>query len=80
MTTIKAHFDGKAFIPDQPVDFPINHPATILLEQPVGSPVPLSDEEFERALAEMNRDLVSADHLVDWSRDSIYSGTIDDTR
>jgi hypothetical protein len=31
-------------------------------------------------MAEMDRDAVKADYFVDWSRDSIYSGTIDDPR
>ena len=30
--TIKAHFDGKAFIPDEPVDVPVNEPLTLKVE------------------------------------------------
>jgi hypothetical protein len=29
MTMIKAHFDGKAIIPDEPVELPVNQPLTI---------------------------------------------------
>ena len=29
MTTIKAHFDGKNFVPDEPVDLPVNQPVTL---------------------------------------------------
>ncbi|HVS73166.1 MAG TPA: hypothetical protein VHQ47_18065 [Phycisphaerae bacterium] len=35
MTTFKAHFDGKAIIPDEPVDFPLNEPLTIQVVAPV---------------------------------------------
>ena len=27
--TIKAHFDGKTIIPDEPVDLPVNQPLTL---------------------------------------------------
>jgi hypothetical protein len=30
--TIKAHFDGKVFVPDEPVHLPKNHQVTIDLE------------------------------------------------
>ncbi len=26
MKTLKAHFDGKVFVPDEPVDLPVNRP------------------------------------------------------
>ena len=29
--TIKAHFDGRFFVPDEPVTFPINHPVTLMV-------------------------------------------------
>ncbi len=31
MTTIKAHFDGKTFVPDEPVDASINQSVTVLI-------------------------------------------------
>jgi hypothetical protein len=31
---IKAHFDGKAIIPDEPVDLPVNQPLEFELKQP----------------------------------------------
>ena len=34
MTTIKAHFDGSAFIPDEPpIDVPVNQPLTLHVEE-----------------------------------------------
>jgi len=31
---IKAHFDGKTIVPDEPVDLPINQPLEFELKQP----------------------------------------------
>ena len=35
-TAIKAHFDGKVLVPDEPVDLPVNQPLKIMVE-PVGA-------------------------------------------
>jgi hypothetical protein len=35
MTTIRAHFDGKAIIPDEPFDVPVNQPLTIYVDASV---------------------------------------------
>ncbi len=78
MTMIRAHFDGKVFVPDEPVNIPINQAATVQVETPL--PQHLTDQQFEQLLSEMDRDAVEVNHPVDWSRDSIYSGTLDDTR
>jgi len=32
MTTFKAHFDGAVFVPDEPVDVPVNQPVTVQLD------------------------------------------------
>ena len=80
MTTIKAHFDGKTFVPDEPVAAAVNQPATVVLESSTTEFIPLTPQQFEELLAEMDRDSVATNHPVDDSRDSIYSGTIDDTR
>jgi hypothetical protein len=79
MTTIRAHFDGKTFVPDEPVQVPINQRVTVTVETPAPIP-PLSEEEFSKLLEDMDRDAVITNHPVDDSRDSIYSGTIDDPR
>ena len=46
--TIRAHFDGKVIVPDEPVDLPANQPLTIhVQEQPLTE---LSIEEKRAAL------------------------------
>lgn len=60
MTKLKAHFDGKVLIPDEPVDLPVDRDLEIqvqVLEQkaagqegPPAAPKPL--EELARALEE----------------------------
>ena len=80
MTTIRAHFDGKTFVPDEPVDAAINQFATVVLESTARPETPLTGEAFDAILAEMDRDAVITNHPVDDSRESIYSGTIDDPR
>jgi hypothetical protein len=34
MIKLKAHFDGKTFVPDEPVDVPENQPLVIHIETP----------------------------------------------
>jgi len=31
MVTLKAHFDGKTIVPDEPVDLPVNQPLHVIL-------------------------------------------------
>jgi hypothetical protein len=42
MGTIRAHFDGKVFVPDEPVDLPLNTPVQVTpsddLEPPTSEP------------------------------------------
>ena len=35
MTTIRAHFDGRMFVPDEPVDLPVNQPLKLHVESEV---------------------------------------------
>ncbi len=49
---IRAHFDGKGFIPDEPVDAPINQPLEIEYRVVEGR---LSDEKIQRRLAALQR-------------------------
>jgi len=35
MTTFKAHFDGTVFVPDEPVDVPVNQSVTVQLDMRV---------------------------------------------
>ena len=78
MMTIRVHFDGKVFVPDEPVNIPINQSATVQIETLPSAR--LTDEQFEQLLSDMDRDALAVNHPADWSRDSIYSGTLDDTR
>ena len=39
MTSIKAHFDGRVLIPDEPVDFPVDLPLKVHVE-PAGEAEP----------------------------------------
>ena len=33
MTAIKVHFDGRSFIPDEPVNVPVDQPAVVYVEE-----------------------------------------------
>ena len=39
MTEIKAHFDGRVFVPDEPVNLPVNQPLHLLVAAAGGSPM-----------------------------------------
>jgi hypothetical protein len=63
MTTIRAHFDGKFFVPDEPVNVPPNRPLTLRVEELSTAPhattpqkwLPLNlpvNPELARAIAE----------------------------
>ncbi len=82
MTTIKAHFDGKAFVPDEPVDLPPDQPVTVQVDAGAsnGKAAPNRQELIERLgrIEEMAGECGAGE--VDWSRDSIYSGNLDDPR
>ena len=77
--TIKAHFDGRVLIPSQPLDLPINEEVTLQVEL-TAPEVVRNEKELLDPFAEMDEDSVNTGHFVDYSRDSIYSGTIDDPR
>jgi hypothetical protein len=40
---VRAHFDGRVFVPDGPVDLPVGHPVRVVLEPAQGTPPPLTD-------------------------------------
>jgi hypothetical protein len=44
--TIRAHFDGKVIVPDEPVDLPVNKPLEVELK-----PIAGTEEETNRNLA-----------------------------
>jgi len=84
MTMIRAHFDGRGFIPDGPVPFRVNQAVTLHVD--AAQDQPPSAEEVERGLQGLAELKKLADKKgcgnpnVDWSRESIYSGTLDDPR
>ena len=77
--TIKAHFDGKVLIPDNPLDLSLNQEVTLPLEPSAPQGVN-TETELVELFAEMDADSVNTGRFVDYSRDSIYGGTIDDPR
>ena len=40
MTTLRAHFDGKVIVPDEPVDLPVNQPLIVRVEPANGTATP----------------------------------------
>lgn len=48
MTAIKAHFDGKVLVPDEPVDLPLNQPLRVFV-----APLPSQTETSEAPLLEL---------------------------
>ena len=45
MTTLKAHFDGKVLVPDEPVNLPVNRALKVLVE-PVEQPLTPANKEM----------------------------------
>ena len=78
MTTIKAHFDGKSIILDQAVNLPIDQPLTLHVDIPVIDTARIDDQL--NALDDLLKLSTDESNSADWSRDSIYSGTLDDPR
>jgi len=87
MTTINVRFDGKAFIPDGPVPFQKNQSITLYYVDAVRDQQ-LSDKPSAAEVKRRREGLAKLLELAkghgnpnaDYSRDSIYSGTLDDPR
>jgi hypothetical protein len=47
--TIKAHYDGKSIIPDEPVNLPINRPLTLQVESEVDPAKSITGAELARS-------------------------------
>jgi hypothetical protein len=61
IVTIKAHYDGKVIVPDEPVDLPINQPLSVQLQptpSEVAAPAP------DRAREAVDRLVARAIHGV----------------
>ena len=46
MQKIRAHFDGHAIIPDEPVDFPVNQPLTVQVQDSLEPAQSITGEEI----------------------------------
>ncbi len=80
MTTIKAHFDGNVLVPHEHIDLPVNQEIVLQFEAPSEPQIVRTEQELLALFAEMDGDVVNPNHTVDYSRDSIYDGTLDDPR
>jgi hypothetical protein len=52
-TTIRAHFDGRVIIPDEPVDLPVDKPLTFDVRDPRFVSQPVNEEDRRNALNEL---------------------------
>jgi hypothetical protein len=78
--TIKARFDGKVFVPEGPVDVRTDEEVTLELARG-GCPAQIRTElELVALFKEMDEDALATGQPVDYSRESIYTGTVDDPR
>jgi hypothetical protein len=83
MTVIRAHYDGKSFVPDEPVILPPHQLVTLHVDPLASRPLPslAAKEEKVRLLEQIEQLAIACDAPeADFSRDSIYSGNLDDTR
>jgi hypothetical protein len=84
MTTILAHFDGKSFVPDEPVTLPPQQRVTLHIDPLPSRPSADADRRPESLMAilkSMEQKAIECDTPeADFSRDSIYPGTLDDPR
>jgi len=80
MTTIRAYFDGKMFVPEEPVSLPPNTEVTLHVDTDVAPSPELVNDRLKALDALESLAEHSKKGATDWSRDSIYSGTLDDPR
>jgi hypothetical protein len=62
MITVKPHFDGRVFVPEQPVDLPVGQAVEIPIPPPAGAPRPPS-------LADLAATLEGLPANPDWPAD-----------
>ncbi len=75
--TIRAHFDGKAIIPDQPVDLPVNEPLELSLRQmPVY--LPWDPETAKQAWDRMKQSAITGLSISDEAlrRENLYEDRV----
>ena len=70
MTTIQAHFDGKAIIPDEPVALPVGQPLTIHVEdQPPSAKRPMTGKDLvDSGLFGIWKDRTDIGYSVEYAR------------
>jgi hypothetical protein len=76
--TIRAHFDGKVLVPDQPLDLPLDLPLELELRVPAVEREPVPEKIIEDRRARMSRFtgyIKSAPHvpLESLRRENLYS-------
>lgn len=69
-TTLKAHFDGKVIVPDQPVELPIN--AALRLEVVEADQEIVAFEESRRRILALAKNLACGIGPRTWTRDDLY--------
>jgi predicted DNA-binding antitoxin AbrB/MazE fold protein len=67
--TIKAHFDGKVFVPDEPVDLPKGERIELDVRRPPGEQNHMTAAELARSeFAGMWRDRTDIGDSTEWAR------------
>jgi hypothetical protein len=59
-TTILAHFDGKVFVPDEPVDVPIGTPLRVHVEAVPKEATQSNDQLLSPVIVGLDADLAAA--------------------
>lgn len=59
-TTVLAHFDGKVFVPDEPVDVPIGTPLRVHVEAVARDEIQTSDQLLSPVIVGLDATLAQA--------------------
>jgi len=80
-TTVRARFDGKAFIPHDHVDLPADKEVTLQFTPtptPPAQRVARPKKDWQAFFEEMDKHSIHAGNSIDYSRESCYDDTIHD--
>ena len=66
MTVLKAHFDGKVLVPDEPVDLPVNCALKVQVEEVKKLETPSAED---KPLLELLKMVEALPHNPDWPSD-----------
>ena len=69
-TTLKAHYDGKVLVPDQPVELPVN--AALRLQVVQEDEELRAFEESRRRILALAKNLACGIGPRDWTREDLY--------